>query len=114
MIIALEAHHEERNHHRRYEVAVGQDLLRDWTVVIRFGRIGHTLQQVQFAASRPEVARAVVAERLRRRLSAHRRIGCPYVLRELFVREGVSTLEWIPVDVLNSLVNPGFAPVMVE
>ncbi len=29
LTLAFEAHHPERNHHRRYEVSVGRDLLED-------------------------------------------------------------------------------------
>ena len=35
---ALEAHHAERNHHRRYEATLGRDLFGDWSVTIRYGR----------------------------------------------------------------------------
>jgi hypothetical protein len=35
---ALEAHHAEGNHHRRYEATIGRDLFGDWTVTIRYGR----------------------------------------------------------------------------
>ena len=40
LTVAFEAHHAEKNHHRRYEVTVGRDLLDDWTVAVRYGRIG--------------------------------------------------------------------------
>lgn len=40
LTVAFEAHHPERNHHRRYEVRVGRDLFDDWTVTIRYGRVG--------------------------------------------------------------------------
>ena len=36
--LSFEAHHEEKNHHRRYEVVIGRDLLDAWTVAIRYGR----------------------------------------------------------------------------
>lgn len=32
--VAFEAHHSFRNHHRRYEITVGRDLLDDWIVSI--------------------------------------------------------------------------------
>ena len=35
---ALESHHAERNHHRRYEATIGRDLFGDWTVTIRYER----------------------------------------------------------------------------
>jgi predicted DNA-binding WGR domain protein len=40
LTVAFEAHHPERNRHRWYEVAVGRDLLENWTVTIRYGRTG--------------------------------------------------------------------------
>ena len=32
LTVAFEAHNAEKNHHRRYQVTVGRDLLDDWTV----------------------------------------------------------------------------------
>ncbi|MCC6358739.1 MAG: WGR domain-containing protein [Phycisphaerales bacterium] len=95
LTIALEAHCHERNHHRRYEVSVGRDLLDHWVVTIRFGRVGQSLQRMQWADPRPEVMRTVLTERLRRRLSARRRLGCPYVVRELTMRDGVWAADWL-------------------
>ncbi len=46
--VALEAHNHERNHHRRYEVSVERDLLGDWLVTIRFGRVGGGTQERRF------------------------------------------------------------------
>ena len=40
LTVAFEAHGQEKNHHRRYQITVGRDLLNDWTVAIRFGRTG--------------------------------------------------------------------------
>src|ERR1017187_2629005 len=31
---------QNENHHRRYQITVGCDLLNDWTVIIRYGRTG--------------------------------------------------------------------------
>lgn len=80
LIFAMEAHNDERNHHRRYEVRVGTDLLNHWIVVIRYGRVGQPLHEIQFAEPDIATAKRVVQERLRRRLSAPRRIGCAYRL----------------------------------
>ena len=59
---ALEAHNAADNHHRRYAVTVGRDLLGDWTVAVRFGRTG---QERRYASPRPEAMQAVVRDRLR-------------------------------------------------
>jgi hypothetical protein len=32
LTVTLEAHNIELNHHRRYQITVGRDLLDDWTV----------------------------------------------------------------------------------
>jgi predicted DNA-binding WGR domain protein len=72
---ALEAHNTEKNHHRQYQVTVGRDLLDDWTVSVRYGRVGQGGQEKRFASAKPEEVRAVNRARLSRRLSgpeAHR------------------------------------------
>jgi predicted DNA-binding WGR domain protein len=50
LTIAFEAHHAELNHHRRYQITVGRDLLDDWTVAIGYGRVGKGGQQKRFAS----------------------------------------------------------------
>lgn len=40
LTVAFEAHNAEKNHHRRYQVTLGRDLLNDWTVAICYGRTG--------------------------------------------------------------------------
>lgn len=47
--VAVEAHHQERNHHRRYEIVVGRDLLGDWTVAVRYGRAGTVGREQRYA-----------------------------------------------------------------
>ena len=80
LTLAFEAHNSEQNHHRRYEVTLGRDLLDDWTVVIRYGRCGQGSQGKQFASPEADEMKALIRDRLRRRLSAPKRIGCPYRL----------------------------------
>ena len=77
---SLEAHHAERNHHRRYQVTVGRDRLDAWTVAISSGRTGQSGRVLRYASPRAEDRQAVIRDRLRRRLSAPKRIGCPYRL----------------------------------
>src|SRR5437868_3859739 len=80
LTLALEAHHAEHNHHRRYQLTVGKDLFGCWTVSIRYGRIGQAGRELQYSAAKLDELRGIVDDRLRRRLSAPRRIGCPYRL----------------------------------
>lgn len=100
LTVSFEAHHREKNHHRRYEVTVGRDLLDDWTVAIRYGRIGRGGQVLRYASPRPEEMRAIIRERLRRRLSAPKRIGCPYRLAGFSAAPGFDAWAWLPDDVM--------------
>lgn len=100
--IALEAHNEERNHHRRYELAVGRDLLGDWVVILTYGRIGKGQQRRQFSSPDREAARRFARERLRRRLSAPRRIGCAYAVCHAEDSEFVAIQDWVPEDLSKS------------
>ncbi len=105
LTIALEAHSDKRNHHRRYEVSVGRDLLGHWVVTVRYGRVGRPLRELRFGSPDVEVARATVHDRLRRRVSAPRRIGCCYRLSEFSAERGFEPGGWISEDVLGRLVN---------
>ena len=100
LCIAFEAHNHEKNHHRRYEVTVGRDLLNDWTVSIRYGRMGQGGRELRYAATEAEEMRAVIRERLRRRLSAPKRIGCPYRLAGFTAAPGFDTSAWLPGEVM--------------
>ena len=100
LTLAFEAHNQENNHHRRYEVVLGQDLLDDWTVAIRYGRVGQGGRQLRFASPRPDEIRAVIRDRLRRRLSAPKRIGCPYRLAAFSTAPGFDAASWLPGDVM--------------
>lgn len=102
--IALEAHNDERDHHRRYEVIVERDLLGDWLVVIRFGRVGGGTNECRFGFSSIEAAQRLVREHLRRRMSAPRRIGCKYEVRSLAAPKAALN-EWVP----NELLPVGYA-----
>ena len=99
LTVALEAHHAEKNHHRRYQVTVGRDLLDDWTVAIRYGRTGQAGREIRHAAEAKEM-QAVIRDRLRRRLSAPRRIGCPYRLAAFSAAQGFDASAWLPGEVM--------------
>lgn len=103
LTIALEAHNDERNHHRRYEVSVGRDLLDDWDVTIRYGRAGSPLRELRFAGADMEAARAIVHDRLSRRLSAPRRIGCRYRMTVLATQPEIDGAAWIEPELLDRL-----------
>src|SRR5262249_44025128 len=100
MTVAFEAHNPELNHHRRYQVTVGRDLLDAWTVAIRYGRAGQGGQELRYASDQADEIRAIIRDRLRRRLSAPRRIGCPYRMTAFNAAPGFDTASWLPGDVM--------------
>lgn len=99
--VAFEAHHAESNHHRRYEITVGRDLLDDWTVSIRYGRTGQGGRMLHYAGQDVGKLQSIVKERLRRRLSAPKRIGCPYRLKALSAVSGFDAETWLPGDLMS-------------
>ena len=100
LTVAFEAHNAEKNHHRRYQLTVGRDLLDDWTVAIRYGRTGQGGAGEAVSISKAEEMRAVIRDRLRRRLSAPKRIGCPYRLTALSSAPGFDASSWLPGEVM--------------
>ena len=101
LTVVLEAHHDELNRHRRYVVEVSRDLLGDWAVTIRYGRIGESLRALQFGSADEARMQRVVREHLRRRLSAPRRIGCAYRLTSMESARGFAAGEWLPPATLG-------------
>ena len=98
--ISAEAHDDDRNVHRVYTIAVGQDLFDDWVVEIRFGRKGtRGRDQVRRFASM-ENAQSEVRRRLRRRVSAPKRIGVSYQVTQLSAAPGFATSHWIPREII--------------
>ena len=63
LTVAFEAHHAEKNHHRRYQMTVGRDLLNNWTVAILYGRVGQGGQERRYASANPDDVRAVIRDR---------------------------------------------------
>ena len=100
MTLALEAHSDEGNHHRRYEIVLGCDLLDEWTVSIRYGRVGRVGQEQRYASKDESEIRAIIREKLRRRLSAPKRIGCPYGLVKVSSASETKTDAWLPREVM--------------
>jgi hypothetical protein len=100
LTVAFEAHSQKENHHRRYQITLGRDLLDDWTVAILYGRTGQGGREIRFASRHPEEMRAVIRDRLRRRLSAPKRIGCAYRLTALSSVTGFDASAWLPGEVM--------------
>jgi hypothetical protein len=100
LTVAFEAHNSDSNHHRRYEIRIGRDLFDDWTVAIRYGRTGQGGQERRYASAEPASLRAVIRERLRRRLSAPKRIGCAYRLAAFNQAPGFDAADWLPGDIM--------------
>lgn len=105
--VVFEAHHPKKNHHRRYELVIGRDLLNEWTVAIRYGRAGLRGQEQRFASPQSDAMRAVVRDRLRRRLSAPRRIGCSYHLTAYSAAPGFDGSVWLPGDIMARFFQEG-------
>jgi hypothetical protein len=101
LTVALEAHNAERNHHRVYEVRVGRDLFDDWTVTIRYARVGQRGREERFGGPGVEPMAAIVQARLKQRLSAPRRIGCSYRLARLDTSQGLDLSAWLPMELLT-------------
>jgi predicted DNA-binding WGR domain protein len=106
LTVSFEAHHAEMNHHRRYEISVGRDLFNDWTVTIRYGRIGLRGQVKRFAGVPDDEMKAVIRDRLRRRLSAPKRIGCAYWITGLSAADGFDAAAWLPGEVIAGFFQP--------
>jgi predicted DNA-binding WGR domain protein len=106
LTVAFQAHHTEKNHHRHYAITVGRDLLNDWTVAICYGRAGQGGRELRYASPQPEEMKAVIRDRLRRRLSAPRRIGCPYRLAAFNAAPGFDASAWLPGDVMARFFQP--------
>ena len=102
MTVAFEAHHAERNHHRRYEITIGRDLLDAWVLSIYYGRTGQRGHEQHFAEANADELRSMIRERLVRRLSAPRRIGCPYRLKEFSAADGFDPHAWLPGEIMES------------
>ncbi|MFK7735151.1 MAG: WGR domain-containing protein [Pirellulaceae bacterium] len=83
MLLALEAHNPELNHHRRYEIEIGKDMFDEWTLSIRYGRVGKVGQAKLFSSKRIGELEPIIRERLRRRMTSQTRIGCSYKITKL-------------------------------
>lgn len=100
LTLALEAHNPELNHHRRYEIEIGRDLFDDWTLSIRYGRVGSVGQGKQFAVKQLEDLQRMVGERLKRRLTSEKRIGCKYRIVSLESWRSIPMHSLLPGELL--------------
>src|SRR4051812_12479509 len=107
LTVAFEARNAEKNHHRHYAVTVGRDLLDDWTAAICYGRIGQAGRELRYAAAEAEAMRAIVRDRLRRRLSTPKRIGCAYRLAAFSAAPGFDASAWLPGKVMARFFQTG-------
>ena len=101
--VSFEAHNQERNHHRRYEIRLGRDLFGEWTVSLIYGRTGRGGQEVRHSGADTNGLRKLIRECLRRRLSAPGRIGCKYLMKEMSAADGVDVGYWLPAETLAAL-----------
>jgi hypothetical protein len=100
LTVAFEAHHDGHNHHRRYEVMIGRDMLDDWTLTIRYGRVSRASQVRHYSSAKPETMRAMIRKSLLRRLSAPKRIGCAYRLAAFDAAPNLDPSEWLPGEIM--------------
>lgn len=104
LTLALEAHNSELNHHRRYEIRIGRDLFDEWTLSIRYGRVGAVGQGIQYAAKELDELQKMVAERLKRRLTSEKRISCKYRITSLNVSRSIPINSLLPGDLLARML----------
>ena len=90
-VALLEAREPARGCFRSYRVEAGTDLFGDWLVEVTFGRIGSGGRRVRYPVDGEAGARRCVADKLRRRATAPRRIGAAYEVRELH-----DPARWLP------------------
>lgn len=88
----LEAHSEEHNHHRFYHLEVTKNLFDSWTVETRYGRVASYGPKAQgqkklyMVDNKSDVIKLVI-KILKKRLSAKKRIGTPYLFKHIALNE---------------------------
>lgn len=78
----LEARDPERNIHRAYSIAYGQDLFGNWIVETTFGRIGGKGRTLVAVVKSEDEALQYVRKSLKRRESAPKRLGIGYKVKD--------------------------------
>jgi hypothetical protein len=90
-------------------------LLDDWTLSIRYGRVGGGYQTQKFAGKDEDQIRAIIRERLWRRRSAPKRIGCAYRITTFDAAAAFDASAWVPDDSIVFRLDPPFTlPPMVD
>jgi hypothetical protein len=64
-------------------------------------------QERRYASAEPQAMQAVIRDRLRRRPSAPKRIGCPYQLAAFSQAPGFDATGWLPGDIMARLFSAG-------
>jgi predicted DNA-binding WGR domain protein len=101
LTLVFEAHNSERNNHRQYAISIGQDLFEKYTLAIRYGRPGQSGQERLYASIKQTTIRKLIRERLVRRLSAPKRIGCSYRLTVFDATMGFDSFDWLPNELMK-------------
>ena len=78
LVIRLRAINSEFKHDREYKIVLGQDLFGSWYVTITFGKYGAWGTSKTTYFNTHEEACGFIDNRLKRRLSSPKRIGCSY------------------------------------
>lgn len=94
--IQMMAEDPQRNVHRNYELTIGQDLFGDWSLTIRYGRVGANGTYRVSGSPDPLTIRKLLNVKLQRRNTSSKRIGCDYRTVNLSAAEGVDVGWWIP------------------
>jgi hypothetical protein len=95
-----------RRNPRSFGVDVDRDPLDDWTVTIKYGRAGKGGRELRYAASEADAIRAIVRDRLRRRLSAPKRIGCSERSAAFSAAPGLDASSWLHGVVMAKFFKP--------
>lgn len=99
--LVMEAHSPERNHHRQYQVRIGKDLFDHWTARFTYGRVGSRGTECCYDSHDPNQLMRIVHQKLLRRMSAPKRIGCPYLVTSASETEIAKLQNWIPELILK-------------
>lgn len=78
--MSLAARNLVRNIHRAWSIAAAPDLFGVWLIETGYGRIGYPGRVLMRSVASEAEARAHVDRALRRRASAPRRLGVPYIM----------------------------------
>jgi predicted DNA-binding WGR domain protein len=78
--LELEAHNPTHNMHRYYSIDVSLDLLGDWLITTRYGRMGQSGQCKSYGYSCQDDAQRKFNQLLHKRLKSHKRLGTTYII----------------------------------